>query len=156
LNKKKINIVWFKRDLRFVDHEPLLLAQKEELPVLLVYLFEPSVMSFDDSDDRHWRFIYESISAMQLKLAEVSSQLYYFHNEVATVFEELTKVYDINTVFSHQEIGNKITYDRDIAMHRFFQENDIPWKEVIIGSLLYCLCYIPGIIYCIKWMKREF
>jgi hypothetical protein len=36
------------------------------------------------------------------------------------------------------------------------QKNDIPWKEVIIGSLLYCLCYIPGIIYCIKWMKREF
>lgn len=36
------------------------------------------------------------------------------------------------------------------------QKNDIPWKEVIIASLLYCLCYIPGIIYCIKWMKREF
>lgn len=36
------------------------------------------------------------------------------------------------------------------------QKNDIQWKEVIIGSLLYCLCYIPGIIYCIKWMKREF
>lgn len=37
-----------------------------------------------------------------------------------------------------------------------FQKNDIPWKEVIIGSLLYLLCYIPGIIYSIKWMKREF
>ncbi len=37
-----------------------------------------------------------------------------------------------------------------------FQKNDIPWKEVIIGSLMYCLCYIPGIIYSIKWMKREF
>lgn len=37
-----------------------------------------------------------------------------------------------------------------------FQKNDIPWKEAIIGSLLYILCYVPGLIYCIKWMKREF
>ncbi len=36
------------------------------------------------------------------------------------------------------------------------QKNDIPWKEAIIGSLLYFLCFIPGIIYCIKWAKREF
>ena len=122
MNKKKINIVWFKRDLRFVDHGPLFLAQKEGIPILLVYFFEPSVMSFDDSDDRHWRFIHESISAMQLKLAEVSSQLYYFHNEVAPVFEELTKVYDINTVFSHQEIGNAITFKRDIEMQAYFKK----------------------------------
>jgi uncharacterized membrane protein YqaE (UPF0057 family) len=37
-----------------------------------------------------------------------------------------------------------------------FQKNDIPWKEVLVGLLLYCLCWIPGIIYSIKWMKREF
>ena len=129
MNKKKINIVWFKRDLRFVDHEPLFLAQNEGIPVLLVYFFEPSVMSYDDSDARHWRFIYESISAMQLNLAEVSSQLYYFHNEVATVFEELTKEYDINTVFSHQEIGNLITYNRDKSMQAFFDMHDIEWKQ---------------------------
>lgn len=36
------------------------------------------------------------------------------------------------------------------------QKNDIQWKEVIIASLLYCLCFVPGIIYSIKWMKREF
>jgi hypothetical protein len=36
------------------------------------------------------------------------------------------------------------------------QKNDIPWKEVIIAVLLYCLCWIPGMIYSIKWMKREF
>jgi uncharacterized membrane protein YqaE (UPF0057 family) len=37
-----------------------------------------------------------------------------------------------------------------------FQKNDIPWKEAIIGSLLYVLCWVPGVIYSIKWMKREF
>jgi deoxyribodipyrimidine photo-lyase len=129
LNKKAINIVWFKRDLRFTDHEPLYLAQQEEIPVLLVYFFEPSVMSYDDSDVRHWRFIYESIQEMQSKLQSIGTQMFYFHNEVQTTFEELLKVYDIQSVFSHQEIGNKVTFDRDIAMETFFDRHQIIWKQ---------------------------
>jgi deoxyribodipyrimidine photo-lyase len=37
--------------------------------------------------------------------------------------------FDIQTVFSHQEIGNKITFDRDMAMQDFFQENNIIWNQ---------------------------
>lgn len=129
MNKKDINIVWFKRDLRFTDHEPLFIAQQENIPVLFVYFFEPSVMSYDDSDARHWRFIYESIQEMQSKLKSNAAEIYFFHNEVPTVFRELVKIYDIKSVFSHQEIGNKITFDRDIAMQSFFNENDIHWKQ---------------------------
>ena len=129
MTKKAINIVWFKRDLRFTDHEPLFLAQKEEIPVLLIYFFEPSVMNYDDSDVRHWRFIYESIQEMQTRLQSVGTKIYFFHNEVVSVFETLAKIYDIKTVFSHQEIGNKITFDRDIAMQKFFDNHNIQWKQ---------------------------
>lgn len=129
MTKKAINIVWFKRDLRFIDHEPLYLAQQENLPILLFYFFEPSVMNYDDSDARHWRFVYESLQAMQTKLDTISSKIYFFHNEVYPVFEEILKFYDVKTVFSHQEIGNKITFDRDIAMQSFFKDNKIQWKE---------------------------
>ncbi len=121
--------MWFKRDLRFVDHEPLFFAQQEDIPILLLYFFEPSVMSYDDSDVRHWRFIYESIQEMQPKLTTVSTQLYVFHNEVLNVFEELVKEYEIKVVFSHQEIGNKVTFDRDITMQSFFDAHQIHWKQ---------------------------
>lgn len=129
MTKKAINIVWFKRDLRFTDHEPLFLAQQEGFPVLLIYFFEPSVMKYHDSDVRHWRFIYESIQEMQTRLQSVGTKIYFFHNEVVSVFETLVKIYDIKTVFSHQEIGNKITFDRDIAMQKFFDNYDIQWKQ---------------------------
>ena len=129
MNKKAVNIVWFKRDLRFTDHEPLYLAQHENSPILLLYFFEPSVMNYDDSDARHWRFIYESVQEMQTKLNSASVQLYFFHNEVQSVFEELVKGYEIKTVFSHQEIGNKLTFDRDIAMQSFFDSHQILWKQ---------------------------
>jgi deoxyribodipyrimidine photo-lyase len=129
LSKKAINIVWFKRDLRFTDHEPLFLAQQSELPVLLVYFFEPSVMNYDDADVRHWRFIYESIQDMQRKLEPLGGTIYTFHAEVLPVFQALSKQFLIKNVFSHQEVGNKITYDRDMAMETFFKSTQIAWQQ---------------------------
>ena len=129
MNKKPINIVWFKRDLRFTDNEALFHAHQSGLPLLLVYSFEPSVMNYDDADARHWRFIYESIQDLQRKLDVSNTKIYFFHNEVETVFSELLQHFDIQKVFSHQEIGNKITFDRDISMQEFFQKNKIAWKE---------------------------
>jgi deoxyribodipyrimidine photo-lyase len=129
LNKKPINIVWFKRDLRFTDNEALFHAHQSGLPLLLVYFFEPSVMNYDDADTRHWRFIYESLQDLQKKLNVSNTKIYFFHNEVETVFSELVEHFDFKTVFSHQEIGNKITFDRDVSMKNFFQKNNITWKE---------------------------
>lgn len=129
MTKKAINIVWFKRDLRFVDHEPLYAAQAENIPTMFVYIFEPSLMNFADSDVRHWRFIYESLLELNLKLQKFSTQIYFFHSEVQPVFEKLNEEYDIKTIFSHQEIGNKISFDRDILMQKFFNSNKIQWKQ---------------------------
>ena len=129
MTKKAINIVWFKRDLRLVDNEALFHAYQSDLPLLLIYFFEPSVMNYDDSDVRHWRFIYESIQDLNIKLNTSNSKIYFFYNEVKTVFSELIKKFDVKTVFSHQEIGNKVTYDRDLEMKAFFNSNEINWKE---------------------------
>jgi deoxyribodipyrimidine photo-lyase len=129
LKKQPIHIVWFKRDLRIVDNEALFHAYQSDLPLLLIYVFEPSVMDYDDSDVRHWRFIYESIQDLNTKLKPFNSKIYFFHNEAKTVFSELIQKFDVKTVFSHQEIGNKLTYDRDLEMKAYFNSNDIVWNE---------------------------
>lgn len=129
MNKKVINIVWFKRDLRFIDNEAIFHAHQSGIPLLLVYFFEPSVMKYDDADVRHWRFIYESIQDLQNKLTGSNTKLYFFHGEVKTVFLELMLHFDIQAVFSHEEIGNKITFDRDVAIQHFFQKNNITWNQ---------------------------
>ncbi|MCF8424491.1 MAG: DNA photolyase family protein [Bacteroidia bacterium] len=131
-----MNIVWFKRDLRFTDNEPLFFAQQSKLPILLIYLFEPSVMSYDDSDVRHWRFIHESLKEMNDKLKNIHSQLYIFHNEANLVFETLIKDFTINTIFSSQEIGNALTYKRDNNMQLWFTEKNITWKQYQTNGII--------------------
>ncbi len=148
MDKQAINIVWFKRDLRFTDHEPLYTAQQQALPTLLLYFFEPSVMAYPDSDVRHWRFVYESLQEMQLRLDDKNAQLYVFHNEVEVVFNELLTRYDIKTIFSHHEIGNKKTYDRDIAIQKFCNRNTIEWKEYQLNGV------IRKLKSRIKWQER--
>lgn len=127
--KENINIVWFKRDLRFTDHEPLYLAQQNQSPTLYIYFFEPSLMDFDDSDVRHWRFIYESLLEMNEKLKSINAEIFIFHSEVIPILELISSNYRIINLFSHQEIGNKISYDREIEVKSFCKKNQINWKE---------------------------
>ena len=129
MNNQPINIVWFKRDIRLIDNEALFHAHQSELPLLLVYCFEPSVMNYDDSDVRHWRFVYESLLDLQKKLDTIDSKIYIFYNEAKTVFSKLIKNFEVKAIFSHQEIGNKITFDRDIEMQEFFHTINIEWKQ---------------------------
>jgi len=127
--RQDIVVVWFKRDLRLIDHEPIMLAQQQNLPILFVYCFEPSIMGYDDSDDRHWRFVYESLQDLQTKLLPYNTKVAIFYGEALFVFTALAKQYNIKAVYSHQEIGNKLTYDRDISLQKYFREQHIHWHE---------------------------
>ena len=125
--RQDIVVVWFKRDIRLIDHEPIMLAQRQNLPILFVYCFEPSIMGYDDSDDRHWRFVYESLQDLQTKLLPYNTQVAIFYGEALFVFTALAQQYNIKAVYSHQEIGNKLTYDRDISLQKYFKEQQIDW-----------------------------
>jgi deoxyribodipyrimidine photo-lyase len=91
MTKTAINIVWFKRDLRLQDNEALWAAQQEKLPILLIYCFEPSILNYDDSDVRHWRFVFESIQDLQNQLQQnqIQAKIHIFHQEALFVFEQL-------------------------------------------------------------------
>lgn len=86
-------------------------------------------MSYADSDVRHWRFVFESLTEMQAKLAEKQGHLYVFHAEVLDVLAGLSANFTIQNIYSHEETGNKITYDRDIAVKKFCIQNGITWTE---------------------------
>ena len=126
---QEINVVWLKRDLRFVDHEPLFHAQQEPLPFVILYIFEPSVMGHHDSDVRHWRFIHESLKDLNKQLAPFNKHIEIFHNEAQSVFDALASSFHIKTIFSSEEIGNLLTFERDINMQLFFHSKNIQWLE---------------------------
>jgi deoxyribodipyrimidine photo-lyase len=125
-----IQIVWFKRDLRLHDHVPLVRACTEhDLPTLLLYVFEPSVMTHYDSDLRHWRFVWESLQDMAKRLKTNGLELLICHGEAEWVFEELIRYFNVQKIFSYQEIGNNLTYGRDKRLKKLFRQHQIEWLE---------------------------
>ncbi|MEP0861980.1 MAG: deoxyribodipyrimidine photo-lyase [Ignavibacterium sp.] len=127
--KSAINILWFKRDLRLKDHLPFKTAIEDDLPILLIYILEPSLISAQYSDERHWRFIVESIKDLNEQLKRYSQQVYMFYCEAIPLFEKLLSYYEIKNVFSHRETGTWLTYQRDIEVNKFFKARGIKWKE---------------------------
>jgi deoxyribodipyrimidine photo-lyase len=124
-----LNILWFKRDLRLHDHAPLQRAIAAGKPLLLLYFFEPSVVFLPDYDERHWRFVHQSLKDLNEKLAKFNTRIHILHSEVLPVFEKLHQTYGIEQIFSHEETGLKITYERDKAVSYFCRKNHIIWKE---------------------------
>jgi deoxyribodipyrimidine photo-lyase len=127
--KTKINIVWFKRDLRLKDHLPLKTAIEQGRPLLLLYIFEPSLISAPYADERHWRFVIESINDLNEKLQRYDQQIINLHGEIIPVFKEIMNRFNVEKVFSHQEIGTWLTFNRDKEVKRLLRDKGIQWIE---------------------------
>lgn len=129
MDKKPINIVWLKRDLRLRDHVPLKRAIEAGRPLLLMYFFEPSLMAAPQYATRHWRFTWESLQDLQRQLQAFGIPFYILNAEVVPALQRLAESYHIAGLFSHQETGLKATFDRDRAVQRFCRARNIPWYE---------------------------
>lgn len=129
MERMNCNIIWFKRDLRLTDHGPLAQAIKDGHPVLLCYFFEPSVVNLPETDERHLRFIYQSLQELEARLRPFTLQLYIFYREVAPIFQALSKRWKIHAIYSHQETGLRVTFERDKWVKKWCQQNNISFKE---------------------------
>jgi deoxyribodipyrimidine photo-lyase len=128
-NRKHINVVWFKRDLRLLDNEAIFSAIQSQKPTLLLYVFENSLESDVHYSARHWNFIKQSLLDINNQLAVLNTKVLCVSGEVISVMNTIQENYKIDTVFSHKETGVKITYDRDKNFKRFCKNNLINWLE---------------------------
>ena len=110
-----VHLVWFKRDLRTVDHAALAAACRAG-PVLPLYIAEPSLWQGDDASAWQWGFVEESLTALGKALAELGLPLLRLRGEVVDVLEALRQALPLAAIHSHQETGNALSYARDRAV----------------------------------------
>jgi deoxyribodipyrimidine photo-lyase len=129
MNKEIINIVWLKRDLRLQDHLALHRAEVEGLPYIIIYLFEPKIINYPDTSLRHLQFVYHSIKSLNLQLNKYNRFVDIFYGEAIESFSFLVENYKIKNIFSYQESGVKVTWNRDKKVKDFCVANNITWIE---------------------------
>jgi deoxyribodipyrimidine photo-lyase len=129
ITKPSINIVWIKRDIRSQDHAALKVAEENELPYLSIFIFEPSIISYPDTSLRHLQFQFKSLEAVNKKLIPHNKGIHIFYAEAVDVFLSLINQFHIHHVFSYQESGIQLTFERDILMKQLFKSSNIIWQE---------------------------
>lgn len=134
-----INIVWFKRDLRLSDHEPLKLALQQDRRLLLLYIVEPMQLADPHYDTRHWRFIWQSLADLNRQLTAFDGKILIVEGKAESVFQSLLTQFRIETVYSHQEIGLFNTFKRDRALAQLFKQHQIQWHESPCGAVIRAL-----------------
>ena len=122
--KSPISILWFKRDLRSRDHYPLKRSLEGEELCLPIYIFEPLIEKNYDFDVRHWRFVYHSLIELQKVIP-----IQIFYGNAQDVFEKINSLQPVGKIYSHQETGVAVTYNRDKELKRFFKNEKISWIE---------------------------
>lgn len=123
----EVNMVWLKRDVRTNDHVPLVHAGNDDIPSIILYLFEPSIMQTAESSPRHWQFAYQGLQDFEKKVGQ--NKVTILHAEAIDAFTLISQHFRIRQVLSHQETGLEVTYRRDQEVRAWCKNEGIIWKE---------------------------
>ena len=133
-----MNIVWFKRDLRIHDHTALAVAVKSAA-VLPLYIIEPDLWKQPDMSYRHYEFLREALSELDLELTKLGQPLIIKTGDAVSVLEELSRKYSVTALYSHQETWNAWTYERDKRVKAWAKARNLVWHEPVQNGVIRCL-----------------
>ena len=128
MKKQPLSIVWFKKDLRIHDHEPLHLASKEP-NLACIYIYEDELISQDHFTYRQLHFLNESLIQLERDLKDIGSSLNLFRGNIESVLKDISNDYDVQKIYSHQETGENASYRRDKRAAALFKSKSILWNE---------------------------
>ena len=106
--KQKINIVWFKNDLRTKDQISLFKAYQEDLPFIALYIFnedfyQKKQFGFRKIGKFRAKFLLESVQNLQHNLAELNIPFLIKFGKTKEIFEKLNEHYSIQKIFCEEE-----------------------------------------------------
>lgn len=123
--KQKINLFWFRRDLRLLDNHGLYKALQSEIPVLPVFIFDTEILGkLNDRKDARVNFIYSRIQQINHDLINIGSSVKVLHCKPLEAFQQLSAEYDIRAVFTNADY-EPYGIKRDNEIQHFLQKRNI-------------------------------
>ncbi|MEM6454146.1 MAG: FAD-binding domain-containing protein [Acidobacteriota bacterium] len=128
-----IHVVWFKRDLRVRDHAPLFDGARAGRVVCL-YVYEPERLAAEDHDPSHLVFANQCLAELAANLERRGARLTLRIGNLPEAFDRLAEALrpagGMAGLWSHEETGGDVTYQRDIRVKRWCRARGVPWTEI--------------------------
>jgi len=121
----RVNIFWFRRDLRLQDNAGLYHALKSGLPVVPIFIFDTNILNaLENKADRRVEFIHAALEEIQSALNKIGSSLEVYKGTPATTFTQLLKKYTIKSVFTNHDY-EPYAQERDVSIHELLKQNGV-------------------------------
>ena len=124
----RLQVVWFKKDFRVSDHAPLSAARKQGV-VLPLVMDEPSILFAEDQSLQHYQFREECLTELKAALLHLGAILHREYGEAVAILESLWTHHPFTHLWSHEETGNALTYQRDLAVKSWCEARNVVWTE---------------------------
>ena len=121
-------LVWFKRDLRVLDHAPLSAAQNQH-DVLGLFIIEPEWLQSPECDACHVDFALGCLQELRAALALLGMPLLVRVGPATEVLEKLHSEVGFSHVLSHEETGTGWSYQRDLKVAAWCRSQQVRWQE---------------------------
>lgn len=165
MQSKKVNIFWFRRDLRLHDNAGLYkaLVAESEVPVKAIFIFDQNILkALNNPDDKRVPFIHQVIKDLKEKLQQKQSDLTIYHGKPEEVFRELIQSGNVCAVYTNHDYEpaarkrdekiKQLCEKKGVSFHSFkdqviFEENEVltaqrnpytiytPYKKTWLQSL---------------------
>jgi deoxyribodipyrimidine photo-lyase len=126
--KPKVQVVWFKRDLRLADHQPLHAAAQRGA-VLALVMVEPGYWQLPDTSQRQWAYWRACVDDLSAALAANGATLVVRTGKALDILVSLRAEIGDFDLHAHMETGNDWTYGRDTAVHRWCRTTGTVFTE---------------------------
>ena len=123
----KINIFWFRRDLRLDDNTGLRFALNSGLPVLPVFIFDTNITDELGYDDPRISFIYSTLSEINKELDLWGSSILIVKGDPLHEWDKLLHKFDINCVYANKDY-EPYAVKRDSRVAAYLGEKNILFK----------------------------
>ncbi|MBY0611091.1 MAG: deoxyribodipyrimidine photo-lyase/cryptochrome family protein [Beijerinckiaceae bacterium] len=123
-----VQVVWFKRDLRTVDHQPLADAALAG-PVLPLYVADPDYWRQPSASARQWRAIAPALAELSSALERLGGPLVVRVGSVTEILARIHGSIGITRLLAHEETGDGWTFERDKHVRRLCRSLGIPFVE---------------------------
>jgi deoxyribodipyrimidine photo-lyase len=132
---QKINIFWFRRDLRINDNAGLYHALESGLPVLPIFIFDTDILhELEDREDKRVSFIYQAIQSIQNELVSAGRSLEVHFGKPLEIIRDLLSNHDIDSIYCNHDY-EPYARKRDEAVKLLLEKNGIQfhtYKDQVI------------------------
>jgi deoxyribodipyrimidine photo-lyase len=128
MERKKVSIFWFRRDLRIEDNSGLYQALKQDANVIPLFIFDSLILDkLENKKDKRVSFINKALLNLKSQLEELGSSLLIIHGKPLDVFINLLNDYEIGSVYTNRDY-EPYAMERDNSIKSFLESKQVSFS----------------------------